>query len=97
MIYGDIKLALLVNDDVVEERVPVGIRAKEFFIDLYMFFNIVHYQKTDKWKKTLKKKLDETNYSDLEKKFILLEFDFAKYIHKGEKRKDNKEYYLEHP
>ncbi len=77
---------------------------KEIIMSLYAKSNPFYLKKTKEWKNILleefdKKKLEELDKKrdyELEKKFILTEFDFAKDFHKGEKRRDNKEYYLVH-
>jgi hypothetical protein len=81
----------------IEGKISLNAHVKEIAVSLYAKFNPIYHKKTKEWKNILLKELDKKGYSDLEKKFILAEFNFAKEFHRGEKRKDNKEYYLIHP
>ena len=96
-VYGANNMILVGAEDGLEGGIPPCLFMRELLIDVYMLFDRVSHVKTNKWKRTLEKKLDETNYTGLEKKLILAEFDFAKLFHKGERRKDNGDYYLVHP
>jgi len=87
----------MMDSEEIEGRICPIARTKEFVLSLYSKANPVYNKKTKIWKDKLSKELDKKGYSDLEKKFILAEFDFAKDFHKGEKRRGNKEYYLIHP